>query len=526
MKIESIRGEFKIYIVVPEKMASQDDLYQFLNNARFNVRQFSTAEAVLSNLVQEPPHIIISYLDLPQMDGWTFLENIQQTSDDILMLMVTSNDADKDKAFQKGAFSVIDENIKEKYLINLLDRGIEKLYLKFQNEQLLEELDHQIQLNLKTHAADTKTKDTYQNKHTSEIESKSKVNLNKGKSVNKETITMINQFITKLSVIDNTNDAVDCFIHNLSNLIDRPVIYLKYIPSHTSLLVTRAYDLDISKFKNAGILFEEEPQSYLKKIQNPSTFQQLQKFMLNVFQVESYFPLPVVVNKNILGLIVVFDSLANKLNHIDVIDSYMHIFNVFLERIYFQEKAQDLIVSDLHTGAYNKKYFMKTLDQEMSRAYRIKHPLSLLYIDIDDFDSYLKRNGEQVSHILLRMVAHAFIKTSRKMDWISRWQKGEFVMLLPHTDKERAIIKAERLRRMILSAKFPYSNHQPLGYLSISIGISEYPSLSWDAMSLIQVADNALYQVKKSTKNRTCLGVASKEFKPDFEVISAVQNAK
>ena len=524
MKIESIRGEFKVYTVVPEEMALKDDLYQFLRDVGFNVKSFSKAEAVLSNLVQEPPHIIISYLNLPQMDGLTFLENIQQMSDDILMLMVTSNDADRNKALQQGAYDVIGEDVQERYLISLLDRVIEKLYLKFQNEQLLEELNRQIQSNLETHVAGMKTKDTHQDKHTSETNSESEVNLNKNKSVNKKTIDMINQFITKLSVVDNTNDAIDCFIQNMSDLVGQPVIYLKYIPSHTSLLVTRAYNLDINKFKNAGILFEGEPRVYLKKIQNPGTFQQLQEFMSSVFQLKSYSSFPIVVNNNVLGLIVVFDSLSGKLNHVDIVESYVHIFNVFLKKIYFQEKAQDLIVSDLHTGAYNKKYFMKILDQEMSRAYRIKHPLSLLYIDVDDFDNYVERNGEQVGHVLLRMIAHTFIKTSRKIDWISKWQKGEFVMVLPHTDKERAMIKAERLRRMVLNTKFPYSNYQPLGHLSISIGISEYPSLSWDATSLIQVADNALYQVKKSTKNRTCLGVASKEFKPDFKIISAVQN--
>ena len=521
MKTESIRGEFKVYTVMPEKMASHGNLYQFLKDAGFGARQFSTAEAVLTNLVQEPPHIIISHLDLPQMKGIDFLENIQEMSDDILMLMVTSDESEKDKAFQKGAYDVIDPNIKKEHFIKLLDKTVEKLYLKFQNEQLLEELDHQIQLNLKPHVTEIKT----DNKNQSQLPLETKLT-NAGtlsKDDVKKKIDIINQFVTRLSVINNTNDIIDCFINNLSSLIDQPVVYLKYIPSHTSLLVTQTYGLNIDQFKNAGIPFKGEPQDCLRKIQDPENFQQLQQFMKSVFKVESYLPIPVQVNQEILGLVVVFDNLVDNTDYADVVSSHIKIFKLFLEKVYFQEKTQGLIISDLHTGAYNKKYFMKILDQEMSRAYRIKHPLSLLYLDVDDFDNYVKRNGEQIAHILLRMIAHAFIKTSRKTDWVSKWQKGEFVMLLPHTDKERAMIKAERLRRMMHSAKLPYGNHQPLGYLSISIGISEYPSLSWDATSLIQVADNALYQVKTSTKNKSCLGVVSKEFKPDFEVISVVQ---
>ena len=524
MKIESIRGEFKVYTIVPEKVAPQGDLYQFLNDVGFCARHFSEAEGVLANLVQEPPHIVISYLNLPRMKGLEFLENIQKASDDILVLIVTSDESDKDKAFQKGAYDVIDKDIKKEYLIKLLDKAAERLYLKFQNEQLLEELDHQIQLNLKTHDIDTKTDSIDQSQPSLEAKPKETTPLVKDRDVSKKTIDIIDQFVGRLSVINNTSGVIDCFIHTLSDVIGQPAIYLKYIPSHTSLLVTHTYGLDIDKFKNAGISFEEEPRSYLKKIEEPDTFQQLKQFMTSVFQVNSYLPIPVKVGGDILGMVVVFSDSADKSVHSDIVNSYMKIFKLFLEKIYFQEKAQDLIVSDLHTGAYNKKYFMKILDQEMSRAYRIKHPLSLLYIDVDDFDSYVKRNGEQVAHILLRMISHAFIKTSRKTDWVSKWKKGEFVMILPHTDKERAMIKAERLRRMILNAKLPYGEHQPLGYLSISVGISEYPSLSGDATSLIQVADNALYQVKESTKNKSCLGVVSKEFKPDFEVISVVQN--
>ncbi len=524
MKIESIRGEFKIYTVMPKKTASQDNLHQFLNDAGFGAMHFSTAEAVLARLVQEPPHIVISYIDLSQMNGLDFLENIQKASDDILVLIVTSDESDKDKAFQKGAYDVIDKNIKEKYLINLLDKAIEKLYLKFQNEQLLEELDHQIHSNLKIHTANTEIANKDQSQPPLEVRSESTSSLSKEENVNKKIIDIIDQFVTRLSVINNTNGAVDCFLHSLSDLVGQPAIYLKYIPSHTSLLVTHAYGLNTDQFKNAGISFKEEPQSYLRKIKEPDTFQQLKQFMTSVFQVESYLPIPIKVNEDILGLVVVFYKSVDKSIYADVVNSYIKTFNLFLAKVYFQEKAQDLLVCDLHTGAYNKKYFMKILDQEMSRAYRIKHPLSLLYIDIDDFDSYMKRNGEQVTHVLLRMIAHAFIKTSRKTDWVSKWKNGELVMILPHTDKKRAMIKAERLRRMILNAKLPYGEHQPLGHLSVSIGISEYPSLSWDATSLIQVADNALYQVKQSTKNKSCLGVVSKEFTPDFEVISVVQN--
>ena len=514
MKIQYIRSEFKIHVVASK---TTDTLHKSLIDANFNIKHFSTAKDILANLVKEPPHIIISQADLPEMPNLKFLISIKEMSDDILMIVITSDIATKEKFLQNGAYDCIDKEINKTCLINALDRAIEKLYLQFQNEQLLEELTSLAHFKSNNNKDYAKLSNKTDEK--SEVTSTNQVIQDQNKS--KKTIDPINKFITKISAITSVNDVIDCFIHSLFELINRPIIYLKYVPSHTSLLVTHVAGLDINKFKNAGILFKEEPQSYLKKIKCPQNFQQLQEFMLHVFQVKSYFPLPIIIDKNILGLIIIFDNLADKPQYSDVIDSYLHTFKGFLEKTYFQERMQSLIVSDLYTGAYNKKYFMKILDQEMSRAFRIQHPLSLLYIDIDDFDVYIKRNGEQIGYILLKMIAHICIKTSRKTDWIARWHGGEFAIILPHTDKERAMIKAERLRRTILNAKFPYSNEQPLGYISISAGISEYPSICWDTTSLIQVADNALYQVKKSTKNRICLGVAPKGFQPDFKVISS-----
>ena len=305
----------------------------------------------------------------------------------------------------------------------------------------------------------------------------------------------------------------------LNQLFDRPVIYLRYLPSHTSLLLVQAEGLDITSFKNTGIPLTGSAKTYLENLKNPQDFQKLKEFMLNVFQVDTFKPLPVVADQTILGIIIAFDQINDK-PYKDIFDSYSHIFKSFLDKTYFYEKMQSVMVSDLTTGVFNKKYCMKILDQEISRAFRIKHPVSLLYVGIDDFDAYLEQNGEQMTSILLKMLTDIFIKTSRRVDFVVRFHAGEFIMILPHTNKEQAGIKAERLRRTISTAKFPYMEGQPLKCISISIGISEYPSTAQDATTLIQVADNALYQIKKSTKNQVCFGKAPKGFQPDFKVTS------
>ena len=490
MDIKTIRSEFIIYIVEPDVIVRKA-LETFLLHTRFNVKVFANGEELLKVILEETPHIIVTHVELPQITGLEILSRVKQISDDILMILITS---DHHQALSCGAYDTISKGHEKKCLIPVLDRAIEKLYLQFQNEQLLEALEEE--------QPQTSPQDSYI----------------------KNNLKKIETFVQNISTANNTFETIECFMNHLSELVGQPVIYMKYLPSYTSLLLKHAIGLDIQSFKNTGIQMEGSIKEYLENIKNPQKFEKLKEFMLDIFQIKSYLSFPVITNQNILGLIVIFDSFDDKPLQKNIFNTYLQVFKNFLEKNYVYEKTQSLLFSDITTGAFNKKYCMKILDQEISRSSRIKHPVSLLYIGIDDFDVYVKQNGQQMASILLKMLTDIFIKTSRKVDFVVRFQAGEFVMILPHTDQEKAIIKAEKLRRHIATIKFPYMEQQPLKLISISVGISEYPSTAQDAMGLIQVADNALYQVKTSTKNRVCVGKAPEGFRPEFEILKVKSN--
>jgi diguanylate cyclase (GGDEF)-like protein len=138
-------------------------------------------------------------------------------------------------------------------------------------------------------------------------------------------------------------------------------------------------------------------------------------------------------------------------------------------------------------------------------------------MDIDHFKKYNDQNGHPMGDTLLKMYSQILKKTSRKNDIVARIGGEEFVIMLPHTDKMGAAIKAEKLRRIIEATPFPHGEKQPLGKVSSSFGVAEYPSHSHDAEGLVKAADDALYQVKSTTRNRVCLATVAEDFKPDFE---------
>jgi len=155
------------------------------------------------------------------------------------------------------------------------------------------------------------------------------------------------------------------------------------------------------------------------------------------------------------------------------------------------------------TGLFNQKYFTEQLKNEISRTYwGIKNNtrskgLAVLFIDMDDFKNFNTFYGHLSGNKVLEIVAKCISSTIRRSDVAARFGGDEFVVMLPETDNEGAIIVANNLIR----------NLSMIG-LKASIGVSEYtPSeglldLEEEAARLLNRADKAMYIVKQNGKNK------------------------
>jgi len=174
----------------------------------------------------------------------------------------------------------------------------------------------------------------------------------------------------------------------------------------------------------------------------------------------------------------------------------------------------DLAMVDHQTSLYNHRYLSKRLGAEISRATRHGHPLSLLFCEIDDYESYCKNAGRQAADLLLVQMGDLLKSRGeipnasfcfRASDIPIRYGGEDFVVLLPETPKEGAQIKAERLRRYVESSQVTGGDKQPLGQVTVSIGVATYPDDASDAVSLLGAADRALIQAKEQGKNQVRL---------------------
>src|SRR3989338_2137214 len=171
------------------------------------------------------------------------------------------------------------------------------------------------------------------------------------------------------------------------------------------------------------------------------------------------------------------------------------------------KELEKLSITDGLTGLFNHRHFHSMAEIEFEGARRYDTNLSILIIDVDNFKYYNDKHGHPSGDKVLKTLGSLTHKNTRSSDVACRYGGEEFAVLLPQTDKNHAVIAAEKIRHIIQSHEFPYEKTQPLGDVTVSIGVASYPT---DAKGikkvneLIEKADKALYKAKNEGRNKVC----------------------
>jgi len=156
------------------------------------------------------------------------------------------------------------------------------------------------------------------------------------------------------------------------------------------------------------------------------------------------------------------------------------------------------------TGLYNHRYFQEILHAELVRAVRYKQYFSVAFLDLDYFKQYNDTHGHQKGDQLLRILAKVLGSCLRESDYLARYGGEEFAIILPSTTRGEALAVAEKIRGRVERYPFTGRETQPKECVTVSIGISTFPEEGKDNASLMEKADQALYQAKNSGRNKVC----------------------
>ena len=159
-------------------------------------------------------------------------------------------------------------------------------------------------------------------------------------------------------------------------------------------------------------------------------------------------------------------------------------------------KEKNLSRKDFLTGISNRCHFLEGSLVELARCSRYNRPISVVYIDCDNFKFVNDKFGHKAGDKVLVTIASLLVRNTRLTDIAARLGGDEFALLLPETSADQAKIVMQKIQKNLLNAmklkKFP---------VTFSIGIATFIAPPKSVNEMLNQADELMYEVKKSSKN-------------------------
>ncbi|MGE3975667.1 MAG: diguanylate cyclase [Bdellovibrionales bacterium] len=481
MEFTKIRNDFSVYVVDSDQ-SSGDLATEALRGVGYHVETFRKGEDVILEATRHPPHIILTGTYLMGMTGLQLLRNIKNLSPDIHVVFMSTyaENTLTLEAIQSGAFDRIYKPIQEiNEIITTVDRVAEKMFLEASNEELYAKL-------VASRSAQKRLRNRFK--------------------FERKFFQQIQSLTGTLTKSKDTHELIQNFLKASHNtFVETPVAFFRYLPLQDQFILAQTAGLDQESLQ--GLQLELSPAQIE---QDPDA---LNDYTISIFEKEGFEFRFLKEGPQVIGLFLFLKSFNDPFEK-KCLSQLFEIFELNYQKQSFQKKLHENTIFDEVTGIYTKSQFQTRIAEEISRSRRLSLPVSVLHIGIDS--AYEMKQGLMPSewNVLVRGVAQSLKKTSRVNDIIARYSDHELVVILPHTDRMGAAIKAEKFRRFVERTQFLENKNLNI---SVTVGVSEYPTLSMDAENLALSADAAYFQVKK-IGNKVCMASAPRGLQPDFEV--------
>lgn len=201
---------------------------------------------------------------------------------------------------------------------------------------------------------------------------------------------------------------------------------------------------------------------------------------------------------------------------LDFFSKQLQSASVWFQRL---DRTQALLYKDDLTGVYNSRYLELAIETEIRRSQRFQTSFCLLFVDLDGFKTVNDQFGHMNGSMVLKQVSDVLRETSREVDSVIRYGGDEFVIILLGANPNTGMLAGERMRRKIEDARFYLDNGSYIS-LTASIGVASFPEHAKDRETLLRIADEMMYQSKKSGKNRVSLYQLTTREEPSEQGVS------
>ncbi len=216
---------------------------------------------------------------------------------------------------------------------------------------------------------------------------------------------------------------------------------------------------------------------------------------------------PIKGREKVLGVIELINCLGRESfrpEDIPILKNLADYAAIALENARYVQRIHELTITDDCTALYNARHLHFVLDAEIYRSNRYNYEFSVIFIDLDHFKQVNDTFGHLVGSKLLWMIGDLIKGHLRLIDYAFRYGGDEFVVLLPQTSKENALMVVRRIRDLLNSTVF-FTDEGLNIKVTASFGLASFPGDARTRKEILRMADEAMYLVKNTTRNNIAL---------------------
>lgn len=455
-----------------------------LSEAKYEAYFFTDHSELLLRMNLAPSHIIVIDVETLIVPLHEYIDSILKISTEVqfVFLSPTAN-LMSFKNYQKYNLGMVldrtQKNVSEQLLMTI-DLICEKLFRTYQNEQIFE---------------------AYQKEKDAHLLLLEKVET----EIQSPIVRPYQSRISTYRLAESKEQLLDQFYQATPT---QTWIYLKLVPTIQTLICVSSANCPEDWSEGLSYKIPHREKSFSEQLLSGQMPEGLLSYLKVKLAVDKIKFLPLIIKQAVEGILVSPQDISA-----EVAEDFSLMSLVYSNLVY-ESQPKFLDVEDNLTGFYNELFYKRILDKEIDRSKRAFSPLSVIKIKIDKFLEIETSQGRAVADEIIKKVAEQIKATSRLPDYICRTAENEFSLVLTNCHRKGAALRAERLRQSLEAEKFTQAGFQ----ITISQGISEYPTLANSLQHLNESATSAMQFISEKGGNKICIYKAQSDHRPDFTV--------
>lgn len=473
-------------LVCDDESSIRSMLGEALSGWGFNVQTAPSGEAAVESIKNgNIPHVVLTDIRMGGMTGIQLAGEVKKISEEIEVVIMTSHGS-FDTAIQAMRLGVYDYLSKPFDNINDVETVIrhvcKRIYMRFYTEYLVKEIED-------------KSKESMLLAETGEALSES---LDLGKLLNVAT-----QRISK-------------------GFEDSVCVFFQYIQKESCIRLKNRFPVTFADGVELSIPVQassnEELEKYLLNLPNDAMFLENLKTVSGITSTQECKVQLLKPRGVVQGVFCVLRESESEWtdSKTHLLHRYLQLISTSFENALLHAKVVAASIRDGLTGLFNVRHFKERMMVDFKQFERMKTPASIVFLDVDHFKVFNDTNGHPAGDEVLRIVAKLLRTFFRATDIVARYGGEEFVVAMPNTPFVNALKKAEGFRKLVEETVFPHGEKQPLGKVTVSIGVAEFPVHGSNLDMVLKAADDALYQGKKASRNTVVGATAPAAYVPPF----------